>query len=101
MSTVLYFSKYINDKTFKKFPKIVILDITAVIRKDVKNLAKKYKLVGVLSVLSKVFEKQSVNYFDTLLPSCPCGYRKGFSTQYAILSLLETKVLRESIGISL
>ena len=34
-------------------------------------------------------QKQVIDHVNTFLSPCLCGYRKGFSTQYALLSLLE------------
>ena len=64
------------------------------LKQEDKNLAKNYRPVSVLYTLSKVFEKimqkQVMSYVNTFLPPAPYlrGYRKGFSTQYALLSLL-------------
>ena len=61
------------------------------LKQEDKNLAKNYRPVSVLYTLSKVFEKimqkQVMNYVNTPPPYLR-GYRKGFSTQYALLSLL-------------
>ena len=85
-----------NDEIFKKcqFPKnLKLADITPAFKKEDKNLAKNYRPVSVLPTLSKVFEKimqrQVINDVNTFLSPYLCGYRKGFSTQYALLSLLE------------
>ena len=65
------------------------------LKQEDKNLAKNYGPVSVLHTLSKFFEKimqkQIMNYVNTFLSPLPylCGYRKGFSTQYTLLSLLE------------
>ena len=37
----------------------------------------------------KITQKQGINHVNTFLSPYLCGYRKGFSTQYALLSLLE------------
>ena len=34
-------------------------------------------------------QKQVINHVNTFLSRYLCGYRKGFSTQYVLLSLLE------------
>ena len=85
-----------NDEILKKcqFPENrKLADITPVFKKEDKNLAKNYRPVSVLPILSKVFEKimqnQVVNHVNNFLSSYLCGYRKGFSTQYTLLSLLE------------
>ena len=85
-----------NDEIFKKcqFPEnLKLANITPVFKKEDKNLAKNYRSVSVLPTLSKIFEKimqkQVINHVNTFLSPCLCGYRKGFSTQYTLLSLLE------------
>ena len=85
-----------NDEIFKKcqFPEnLKLANITPVFKKEDKNLAKNYRPVSVLPTLSKIFEKimqkQIINHVNTFLSPYLCGYRKGFSTQYTLLSLLE------------
>ena len=49
--------------------------------------------VSVLPSVSKIFERiiqnQFSSYIDEFLSPYLCGYRKGFNTQYALLSLIE------------
>ena len=85
-----------NDEILKKcqFPEnLKLADITPAFKKEDKNLANNYKPVSALAALSKVFEnimqKQVINNVNTFLSPYLCGYRKGFSTQYTLLSLLE------------
>ena len=85
-----------NDEILKncQFPEnLKLADITPAFKKEDKNLAKNYRPVSVLPTLSKVFEKitqkQVINQVNTFLSPYLCGYRKGFSAQYALLSLLE------------
>ena len=42
-----------------------------------------------LRFFEKIMQKQVINHVNTFLSPYLCGYRKGFSTQYALLSLLE------------
>ena len=55
--------------------------------------AKNYRPDSVLPNVSKIFERilhrQVSSYVDQLLSTFMCGYRKGFSTQQALLSLTE------------
>ena len=56
-----------------------------------------------MPVVSKVFEKimhdQISQYINSFLTSYLCGYRKGFSTQQALLSLIEKwKIVLDSKG---
>ena len=85
-----------NYQILKKcqFPEnLKLADITPAFKKEGKNLAKNYRPVSVLTTLSKVFEKimqnQVINHVNTFLSPYLCGYRKRFSTQNALLPLLE------------
>ena len=76
------------------FPdKLKRADITPVFKKDDPTKAKNYRPVSVLPGVSKIFErlmhKQISFYIDQFLSPYMCGYRKGFSTQHALLSLIE------------
>ena len=79
-----------NDKVLKsQFPEnLKLADITPIFKK-VKN----YRPVSAFLILSKVFkkimQKQVINHVNTFLSPHLCCYRKGFSAQYALLSLLE------------
>ena len=76
------------------FPnKLKLADITPVYKKKDPTLVENYRPVSVLPSVSKIFEriiqKQFSNYVDEFLSPYFCGYRKGFNTQYALLSLIE------------
>ena len=68
-------------------------DVTPVYKKKDPTLAENYMPVNVLPSVSKVFERiiqnQIKNCVDEILSPYLCGYRKGFSTQSALLSLIE------------
>ena len=69
------------------------------------KLKKNYRPVSVLNIISKLFEKlinkQFVEYVEQHLSPYLCGYRKGYSTQYALLSLIEKwKHFRDRNGYS-
>ena len=70
-----------------------LADVTPVFKKDDATLAKNYRPVSVLPTVSKVFERilqsQMKEYIENFLSPYLCGYRKGFSTQTALLSLIE------------
>ena len=57
------------------------------------NLTKNYRPVSVLPIVSKIFErllqKQTISYIDQYLSNFLCGYRQGYSTQTALISMLE------------
>ena len=52
-----------------------------------------YRPISILPVVSKLYErvmqKQIADFIDKHLYVNMCGYRKGYSTQYALLTLLE------------
>ena len=88
------------------FPdKLKLADITPIF-KSVDSMAKKnYRPVSILNSVSKLFEKliqkQLNPFFDKKLCENLCGYRKGKSTQYAILNLIESwKKYRDNHGYS-
>ena len=70
-----------------------LADVTPVYKKKDPTLAENYRPVSVLPSVSKVFERiiqnQIKNYVNEILSPYLCGYRKGFSTQFALLSLIE------------
>ena len=63
--------------------------LTVIYKKNDPNKSKNYRPVSVLPVVSKVFEKimhdEISQYINSFLPPYLCGYRKGFSTQQALL----------------
>ena len=78
----------------KEFPdELKPADVTSIYKKDDPNKSKNYRPVSVLSVASKDFEKimhdQISQYINSFLTPYLCGYRKAFSTQQALLSLIE------------
>ena len=70
-----------------------LADITPVYKKKDPTLVENYRPVSVLPSVSKVFErsvqKQVSSFIDEFLSPFLCGYRQGFNTQYALLSLIE------------
>ena len=76
------------------FPdKLKLADITPVSFFFLMIQQKQSRPVSVLPGVSKFFErlmhKQLSFYIDQILSHYMCGYRKGFSTQHALLSLIE------------
>ena len=70
-----------------------LADITGTHKNGDATSVKNYRPISVLPVVSKVFErimqKQIVSYTDEYLSPFLCGYRKGYSAQYALLGLIE------------
>ena len=62
-------------------------------KKEDASLLKNYRTVSVLPVLSKIYDrimqKQILEYIDKHLSPHSCGYRKGCSTQMALIAMLK------------
>ena len=76
------------------FPSCLKLaDITPLYKKGRKNNKESYRPVSILRTLSKIFERilfeQISGFFDNFLSEKQCGFRKGYSTQYCLVNLLE------------
>ena len=67
--------------------------ITPVCKKGTKTSKDNYRPVSILSNISKFYErlmfKQISGYFEHSLSKFQCGFRKGFSAQHCLLSMLE------------
>ena len=90
-----YFSKYLEwgNSANKKFPEnFKLADVSPIFKKKDKTFVENYRPVSVLPTVSKIFErimqKQISDYIGKFLSPFLCGYRKGFSTQYALLTLI-------------
>ena len=70
-----------------------LADVHPVHKKGVRVNAENYRPVSVLSPPSKVVEKamhdQISTKMDGILSSKLCGYRKGFASQHALISMIE------------
>ena len=84
------------NKTIEKghFPsELKIAEITTIYKKDDPLNVENYRPISILPALSKVYEKvlkkQLENFFVGKLSPLLCGFRKGFSTQHALLKLLQ------------
>ena len=98
------FNTSIYDCSFPKSMKLG--DITPVFKDDEKVYKENYRPVCTLSPFSKVFERilgeQIHPYIYNKLPDL-CGFRKGYSTQHALLNLIENwrkhLEIKETIGV--
>ena len=85
------FNKTLSNKEFPD--ELKVADVTPIYKEDDPNKSKNYRPVSVLPIVSKVFEKimhdQISQYINSFLTPYLCGYRKRFSTQQALLSLIE------------
>ena len=95
----LLFNNAISNSEFPENLKLA--DVTPVFKKKDPLDKTNYRPVSVLPPVSKIFErlmqKQINEHIKNKLSPYLCGYRKGFSTQYALLSLIERwkKILDE------
>ena len=68
-------------------------DITAVHKKDSKSEKNNYRPVSILSNVSKVYERivfrQMSEFFEFFFSKYQCGFRKGFTAQHCLVSMLE------------
>ena len=88
------FSNYNECKNSSIFPSLLKLaNITPVHKKDSKNSKNNYRPVSILSNISKIYErlmfKQISEYFEQFFSKYQCGFRKGFSAQHCLVSMLE------------
>ena len=87
--------KNLNDSIFQSvFPSTLKLaNITPVHKKDSKSKKDHYRPISVLPNISKIYErlffKQISEYFEQFLSKYQCGFRKGFSAQHSLLSMLK------------
>ena len=83
--------------------KLKLVDVSPVFKKGNPLLAKNYRPVSVLPTVTKIFErlmqKQLNEHINHFLSPFLCGYRTGFSTQTALLSLIEKwKIILDKKG---
>ena len=81
----------IESSTFPDHLKIA--DIFPVFKKEDATNPKNYRPVSVLPSVSKIYERliqnQLIEHIEKYLSPFLCGYRKGYSTQHALTSLIE------------
>ena len=70
-----------------------LVNVTLVYKKDIRSEKGNYRPVSILSNISKAFEicvyMQMSHLFEGIISEYQCGFRKGHSTQHALISLLE------------
>ena len=79
----------------KKFPgSLKLSNIVPVHKKKDATDKTNYRLVSILPLLSKVFEKvmyiQLYDYIENFLSQLLCGFRKAHSTQHALFRLIQS-----------
>ena len=71
-----------------------IADISSIFKSVDSTTKENYRPASILKSVSKLFEKmiqsQLNTFFDEKLSQHLCGYRKGYTTQYALLKLIES-----------
>ena len=86
------FNKSLEDGVFPC--ELNLADVIPVHKKGFKTDKSNYRPVSLLPALSKIFEKlvqkQLLQFMQNKLSRYLCGFRKGYSTQYALLHLLQS-----------
>ena len=96
-------NKCIKQNTFPN--EIKIADITPIFKKEDPLYKTNYRPISILTTVSKIFERILVNklqrFSNKFLSPLLCGFKKGYSTQYALINLLQNwqKYLDASDGI--
>ena len=85
---------YNNSNRNSNFPNsLKLADVTPVHKKEERTLKDKYRSVSILPPISKIFERNMFHrmssYIDKYLSPFLCGFRKGFSTQHCLTSMLD------------
>ena len=87
------FNEYTKTKKFPSCLKQV--DITPIFKKDSRSSKDSYRPVSILPNVSKIFEKplvkQMSDFFDKIFSMYQSGFRKGFSIQHCLVSMLEKR----------
>ena len=69
------------------------VDVIPIFKKGDKTDKENYRPVSILPILSKIYERlvyeQIYPYFDHIFSKYQCGFRKGYSAQHCLLSMIE------------
>ena len=90
-----YLTDCINSAIYDcKFPdERKVAELIPVYKNDDSNLKENYRPISDLPAVSKVYERvlkdQISPYFHEILSNILCGFRAGYSTQHALIRLLE------------
>ena len=95
------FNDCISNGTFPD--ELKLADISPIFKSVDSTAKKNYRPISILRSVSKLFERLIQNqlspFFDQNLSQYLCGYRKGYTTQYALLKLIESwKKVRDNGG---
>ena len=87
----LQFNEAVDSSKFADFFKSA--DISAAFKQGSQNKKENYRLINILPLISKIFEKiicrQLSNHFDNILSKFQCGFRKGYSPQHCLLLMID------------
>ena len=79
------------DKIFPR--RVKVADVIPVFKKEDPNNKANYQPISLLPIMSKIFERvlseQIERFSEKILSPKLCGFRKGHSTQHALLNLLK------------
>ena len=86
-------------KQNKFLNELKIADITPIFKNEDPLDKSNYRPISILPTVSKIFERilfnQLQRFSNKFLSPLLCGFRKGYSTQYALISLLQKWQLLE------
>ena len=91
-----YLSNYYNKakQEHKYLTSLKMADVIPVHKKDEKTLAKNYRPVSLIPVVSKLFERnmyvEIIDFIEESLSPFLFGFRKGHSTEQCLVVMLET-----------
>ena len=76
------------------FPdELKLADVSPIYKKGGRNDKSNYRPVSILPVISKIYERfmflQISDYFLNIFSQFQCGFRKGYSSQYCLIRMLE------------
>ena len=76
-----------------RFPDILkSAEVKPVIKKKSRINKENYRLISILPVISKIFEKlifKQLMFFEPVFSKHQCGFRKGHSAQHCLLTMTE------------
>ena len=80
--------------SIKSFPdELKVSGVIPVFKKEDPNNKANYRPISLLTIISKIFERalfeQIEKFSEKILSPKLCGFRKGHSTQHALLNLLK------------
>ena len=68
-------------------------DVTPAYKKKSKNSKDNYRPISILSNISKIYERclydQIQNFFENIISKYQSGFRKGYNSQYCLITLIE------------